>query len=677
MDAIGKGARAVALVGPAGAGKTSLAEALLFIAGAIPRQGAVSAGTSVGDSSPEARAREGSTELNLMRFTWKGDPYVLMDAPGSAGFMADAEMALSVADLALVVIDPDPARAPLVEPILRQLEASGLPHAIFVNKIDQARGNIQDLLEALQPLSAAALVARQIPIRAGERVAGFVDLALERAYHYQPGQRSEQVPLAAHLKEDEATARFHMLEQLADHDDTLLEQLLTDAVPSLDTIFGDLARETAAGLVVPVLFGSALNGFGVRRLLKMLRHDTPDAKATAGRLDIDGAAAAQLFKVWNGSTVGRLALARVFGAPLAEGAELVSSDGQMTRAGALFALQGGAASKVQRAEPGDIVGIAKVDSLRAGDRAGTGGKAPAPVPPIARAASNCALAIAVKDHKDEVRLSAALNRLAEEDPGLRWNQDEETHETLLHGLNDEHLAVALDRLKRRYGVAVSAHPPAVAYRETIRKPVTQHGRHKKQSGGHGQFGDVIIEIRPLERGEGFRFEDRISGGAVPKQWIPAVEQGVRDAMMKGPLGFRVVDVAVTLTDGSYHSVDSSELAFRTAGRIAMSGALGAAAPYLLEPIVHVTIETPGSAASRITSSLASRRGQMLGMTPRDGWSRWDIIEALLPMAELHGLEAELRSMSQGMARYEAHFDHLAELTGKHADAVVQRTHELS
>jgi elongation factor G len=282
------------------------------------------------------------------------------------------------------------------------------------------------------------------------------------------------------------------------------------------------------------------------------------------------------------------------------------------------------------------------------------------VAPIAWPIANCALAIAVTDHKDEVRLSTALNRLVEEDPGLRWGQDEESHDTLLHGVNDEHLAVALDRLKRRYGVAVSVRQPVVAFKETVRKPASQRGRHKKQSGGHGQYGDVIIEIRPLERGEGFRFEDRITGGAIPKQWIPAVEQGVCDAMMKGPLGFPVVDVAVALVDGSFHAVDSSELAFRTAGRMAMAEALATAAPYLLEPIAHVGIHTPGSATSRITSALASRRGQMLGVTPQEGWSRWDRIEALLPMAELHGLEAELRSLSQGMARYEARFDHLAE-----------------
>ena len=663
------GTRAVAIVGPAGTGKTSLSEALLFATGAIPRLGTVDAGNCVGDASAEARSRCGSTELNLMRFEWMDDGYVLIDAPGSNGFAADADKALALADLALVVIDPDPARAPLVEPTLRRLEALRLPHAIFVNKIDQARGRIEDLLAALQPLSGAALVARQIPIRKGERVEGFVDLALERAFHYLPGKRSEQIPLAEELRDEEASARFHMLEQLADHDDALLEQLLIDEVPRLDTIFGDLARETAAGLIAPVLFGSAQNGFGIGRLLKMLRHDTPGAASTAERLGIDKAA--EVFKISHGSNIGRLALARIFGAPLAEGAELVATDGNRMRAGSLFALQGGQTGKIARAEPGDIIGIAKLDAVQAGDRLGLAGRAPDPAQPVDRPVTNHALAIAARDHKDEVRLSTALNRLVEEDPALHWGTDEATRETLLHGLNDEHLNVVLARLKRRYGVEVSARPPSTAYKESIRKAVTQHGRHKKQSGGHGQFGDVIIEVRPLPRGEGFRFEDRITGGAIPRQWIPAVEMGVKDAMTSGPLGFPVVDVAVALVDGSFHSVDSSELAFRTAGRIAMAEALAGAAPYLLEPIAHVTVRAPGSAVSRITSAATSRRGQMLGITPIDGWSRWDQIELLLPEAELHGLETELRSLSQGMAHYEAYFDHLAEVNGKLASGIVK------
>ena len=670
----GTQSRSIALIGPAGAGKTSLAEAIMHISGAVSRQGSVEAGTSVGDASPEGRERGSSTELNLMQFEWMGDHFSIVDIPGSPSFADDAAIALNAVDLAIVVIDPDPARAPLAEPTLRKLERADVPHALFVNKIEQARGSIQDLLTALAPMSAAALVARQIPIRSGDRVDGFVDLALERAYHYETGKQSQQIALAEELKADESQARFHMLEQLADHDDVLLEQLLSDEQPSLQTIFADLAQETASGLIVPVLFGSAANGFGIRRLLKMLRHDTPAPAKTADRLGISGAAA-QVLKISHAATVGRLAIARLFGGSLQDGADLQDNGGQSLRAGGIFSLQGLATTKIATAEPGAIVGIAKIDTVKAGDLIGIAAKPGGNGLLAHRPATNCAVAIAAKDHKDEVRLSTALNRLAEEDHALHWSQDEASRETLLHGVSDEHLNVALARLKRRYGVAVSVQPPTIAYRESIRKTVTQRGRHKKQSGGHGQFGDVVLEVRPLERGEGLRFEERITGGAIPKQWIPAVEKGVHDAQAKGPLGFPVVDVAATLVDGSFHSVDSSELAFRTAGRIAMSDALAAASPYLLEPVAHVTIMTPGTASSRITSAVASRRGQMLRMTSREGWSAWDVIEVLLPEAGLQGLEAEIRSMSQGMAHFEAHFDHLAEVAPKLASSIVQRVKE--
>ncbi|HWH18328.1 MAG TPA: elongation factor G [Allosphingosinicella sp.] len=664
------GTRAVALVGPGGAGKTSLAEALLFASGAIDRQGSVDAGTSVGDASPEARARQGSTEINLCRFDFLGDRFALIDCPGSVGFSADGMLGIAAADLAVVVVDPDPDRAHLAEPALRQLEALGVPHAIFVNKIDQARGSIQALLEALQPMSASPLIARQIPIREGEKITGFVDLALERAFHYRPGKPSERTEIPADLAEREASERFHMLEQLADHDDILLEQLLMDETPDLPTVLADLARETRENLGVPVFFGSALNGFGVRRLMKALRHEAPAPAAAAERLGATGASAF-VFKISHGGSVGRLALARVFGGTLSEGTELKDRDGSPVRVGALFTLQGEKTAKLAKAEAGEIVAIAKTETVHAGDWLSASGNAAPTVRPDLPA-SNYALAITTRDRKDDVRLSTALHKLVEEDPSLSWEQDEAHHETRLKGVSDEHLKVTLAKLKRRYGVAVDSAQPTVGYKESIRKSVTQRGRHKKQSGGHGQFGDVVIELRPLARGEGFRFEERIHGGAVPRQYIPAVEQGVRDAMMKGPLGFPVVDVAVTLTDGSYHSVDSSELAFRTAGRIAMSEALAAAAPHLLEPVHRIVVTAPGSATSRITSAIASRRGQMLGMGPREGWSRWDRVEALMPESELQGLEAELRSLSQGLATFEAEFDHLAELNGKLAEEVVHR-----
>ncbi len=367
MQESGHGARAIALVGPAMAGKTSLAEALLHASGAIPRLGSVEGHSSVGDASPAARARGSSTELNCMHFDWMGDHYLLLDIPD----LANDEAALAAVDLALVVIDPDTAHAPLVEPTLRRLEALGIPHALFVNKIDQAHGSIEDLLAALQPMSTAALVARQIPILAGERVAGFVDLALERAYHYQPGKRSQHVPLAAHLKDDETAARFHMLEQLADHDDTLLEQLVSEEKPSLNTIFEDLTREMADGLVVPVLFGSALNGFGIRRLLKMLRHDTPLAAATAERLGIEGAAI-KVLKTLPGSKAGKLALARVFGGPCTAGNAMTGADGQTAQADTLFRLQGTATAKLVKAGPGDIVAIAESGAMQAGETLGIG-----------------------------------------------------------------------------------------------------------------------------------------------------------------------------------------------------------------------------------------------------------------------------------------------------------------
>ncbi|MEO7601852.1 MAG: elongation factor G [Sphingomicrobium sp.] len=662
-----KGTRVIALVGPAGAGKTSLAEALLFAAGATVRLGSTANGSSVGDSSPEARQRGGSTELNLLHFDYLGDHFAIIDCPGSIGFAADGAKALALADAAIVVVDPDPARAPLAAPALRALDELGIPHLIFVNRIDQAHGRIRDLLAALQPISVSPLIARQIPIREGDKVTGFVDLALERAFQYQPGKESSRIEIPDALADDEKKARTQMLEQLADHDDELLEQLLMDEVPEPEKIFTDLARETGENLGVSLLFGSALSAWGVRRLLKALRHEVPGPKAAADRLGVESPSL-HVFKIIHGA-IGRLALGRVLGGRIAEGSDLKSA-GDHARLGALFRVQGEKTGKIGEAADGDLVAVAKVDSVKSGEWIGAG-KLPPPID-IAMPARNCAVAIEPADRKDDVKLSSAIHRLVEEDSALIVEHDEANHELRLRGVNDEHLNAVIARLKRRYGVEVTTHPPAVGYRESIRKPVTQKGRHKKQSGGHGQFGDVIIELRPLSRGEGFRFEEKIHGGAIPKQYIPAVEDGVREAMVKGPLGFTVVDCAVTLIDGSYHTVDSSELAFRLAGRMAMHEALAAAHPHLLEPMHKLSVVCPSSATSRITSAIAGRRGQMLGLGPRDGWTGWDRIDAMIPEAELSGLEAELRSQSQGLATYEAEFDHLAELNGPIADRVIQQ-----
>src|SRR5215471_1867074 len=611
-----KGTRVIALVGPAGAGKTSLAEGMLFAAGATDRLGSTANGSSIGDSSPEARQRGGSTELNLYNFEYLGDQFAILDCPGSIGFAADGARALAIADVAIVVVDPDPARAPLAAPALRALDELGIPHLIFVNRIDQAHGRVRDLLSALQPMSVSPLIARQIPIWDGEKVSGFVDLALEYAFKYRDGKESERIEIPAELHDREIEARTHMLEQLADHDDELLEQLLMDQAPTREKVLQDLARETGDNLGVSVLFGSANSSWGVRRLLKAMRHEAPAPQGTANRLGVSDPSL-YVFKIIHGS-IGRLALSRVVGGRIAEGSDLKADDGEHARLGALFTVQGEKTNKVGEARDGDIIAVAKIDSVKTGQWLGAG-KLPSAVD-VEYPARNCAIAIEPSDRKDDVKLSGALQRLGEEDAALVIEHDDANHEIRLRGVNDEHLNTVLGRLKRRFGVEVKSHTPSVGYRESIRKPVTQKGRHKKQSGGHGQFGDVIIEVKPLPRGSGFVFEEKIHGGSVPKQWIPAVEEGVVEAMIKGPLGFQVVDCSVTLVDGSYHSVDSSELAFRLAGRIAMHEALTNAQPHLLEPMHKLTVVCPSSATSRITSAIAGRRGQMLGMGPRDGWA---------------------------------------------------------
>ena len=657
--------RAIALIGPNGSGKTTLFESLLHVSGATTQPG------SIGDTSPEAKAAGQTVELNLAGFEFMDDRYAVIDCPGSVEFACEMDCGLPAADLALVVIDPDPERAALLQPYLREVEQLGVPHAIFVNKIDQARVRVEDLLAALQPLSTTPLVARQIPIWKEDHVSGFIDLALERAFVYRTGKESEQVDIPEDLIGEEADARFHMLEQMADFDDELMEQLLSDVTPSRDAIFADLVKEIRDGQITPVFFGSAQQSFGVRRLLKALRHDTPGPEVAAARIGAEGPSA-YVMKTSHAGQAGKLAYARVFGGALADGAELTLPGGDRGRVSGLFAIQGQATRKIASAQAGDIVALGKIEEAHAGDllSAGKQGRA-AKVEPIARHPLY-ELAIATRDRKDDVRLSGALAKLIEEDVGLKLVHDAEAHEMRLAGQGDSHLRIALDRLRRRYGVEVATQMPATPYKETIKKGVTQRGRHKKQTGGHGQFGDVVIEIRPLGRGEGFQFIDKITGGVVPRQWIPAVEQGVRDAMERGPLGFPVVDVAVTLIDGSYHSVDSSEMAFRQAGRLAMSEALQQANPILLEPIEKLTIYAPSATTAKINSAISSRRGQILGFDSRPGWKGWDAIQVYLPHHERQDFIMELRSLTQGLGSFETGFDHMVELTGRKADEVSQK-----
>jgi len=667
------GPRLIAIVGPFQSGKTSLLEGILARGGALARQGAVREGTSVGDSSSEARSHAMSVEPNVASVDYMGDRLTFFDCPGSIEFIHDMHPALPVCDAAVVVCEADPRKIPALQVILRELEELGLPRILFLNKIDQGSGGLRETLELLQPASRTPLLLRQIPVWENGVATGFVDLALERAFVYRESAPSEVIEMPAGVVQEEKHARYSMLEKLADYDDALMEQLLSDLDPPKDLVFDDLARELREGHVVPVLMGSATEGHGVTRLLKAVRHEAPAIGHTRKRLGIDdsGPALAQVIRTVHTAHGGKLSLSRVLRGAFADGATVINSRGVEERIGGLARMTGASSAKVARAEEGDTVAFARLEDLATGDRFAEGKVAPAaaelpPPPPPTQA-----FAIKVKDRKDEVRLAAAFAKLCEEDPALSFVQDAEMSEMKLYGQGEMHLRVTTERLADRFGVTIHTHKPTVAYRETIRDAVTVRGRHKKQSGGHGQFGDVVVEVGPRGRGEGFAFAERVHGGAVPRQYFSSVEAGAKDAMARGPLGFPVVDVSVTLTDGSYHTVDSSDMAFRAAGRIALDEALAKARPVLLEPILSVTIYVPSDALARASALVSSRRGQILGFEPREGWKGWEALRALIPEAEIGDLIIELRSATSGVGAFETKFDHLAELSGKAADHVVE------
>ena len=665
----GRTARCIAIVGPYLSGKTTLLEAILARTGAITRQGKTADKTTIGDASEEAREHGMSVELNVADTEFLGDRFTFIDCPGSIEFQHESTGALAVADAALVVCEPDPKRVPALQLILKQLDDRGIPHFLFLNKIDSFDARVRDVLTVLQPASGKPLVLRQIPIWENGIATGFVDLALERAFLYREHAPSEVMEVPQGLEERKREARFQMLEKLADYDDELMEQLLTDMEPPRDRVFDGLAKDLKQGLICPVLLGSAENGNGIVRLLKALRHEAPFVAATVDRLGLKGtASAAQIIKTSYTPHGGKLSVGRVLAGEFGDGTVVKGASGEERIAG-VFSLLGETPRKRGTATAGETVAFGRLEHIKTGETiTADDGTARIAVPPTPEPVYG--VAVTIKDRKDEVKLSSALSKLVEEDPALVVEHNQDTHQMLLLGQGEMHLRVATERLMRKYGVAVDRKRRLIPYKETIRKSVTVRGRHKKQSGGHGQFGDVVIEIQPLSRGKGFTFAETIVGGAVPRNYIPSVEIGVTDYLKAGPLGFPVVDVAVTLKDGSYHTVDSSDMAFRQAGRIAMSEGMPQCNPVLLEPIMHVEIAVPNEATARITGLIPQRRGQILGFNAREGWPNWDLVQAQIPAAEMDDLIIELRSATQGVGTFTARFDHLQELTGKLADQVL-------
>ena len=667
------GPRCIAIVGPFQSGKTTLLEAILARTGAVPRQGTVEAGTTVGDGSREARDHRMGVELSVATASFMGESFTFIDCPGSIEFIHDMRAALPVVDAAIVVCEPDEKKVAQLQLILRELEEQKIPHFLFLNKIDKSDKRVRETLAILQPASRVPLLLRQIPIWRNGIVSGFVDLALERAHVYKEHAPSEVIELSGEDLEREKTARFTMLETLADHDDELMEQLLEDIPPPRDRVFDDLSKELREGQVLPVLIGVATRSNGVLRLLKALRHEAPNVEATAKRLGVKGAngdAVAYVVKTLNTAHGGKLSLARVLAGQAGDGTTFATGEREAGRVSGVFKLMGQNTEKRGAAQAGETVAFGKLDHAATGDTLSTGKTAHAALPSVEASSPVLSVAIAAKERKDDVKLGQALHKLAEEDPSIKVVHNADAHEVILWGQGEMHLRVATERLTERFGIALEKRKPSVGYRETIRKPVTQRGRHKKQSGGHGQFGDVVLEIRPQPRGSGFTFEDKITGGVVPRNYIPSVEEGVIDGLKEGPLGFPVVDVSVTLIDGSYHTVDSSDQAFRTAGRIGVVEGLPQCQPVLLEPIHLVEIVCPNDATAKINAILSGRRGQILGFDTRENWSGWDTVRAQMAEAEIGDLIIEIRSATAGVGSFTFKFDHMAELTGRTADQIV-------
>lgn len=660
--------RNVAIVGPYLSGKTTLLESLLFVTGAISRKGNVKDGNTVGDSANEGRDRRMSVEISTANTEYENTRFIFIDCPGSVEFAQETYHGLMGVDAAIVVCEPIKERVLTLAPLFKFLDDWEIPHIVFVNKMDRANIHVLETLNALKAVSSRPLVLHQYPIMQGEQLTGFIDMVTEKAYQYHPGAPADSITFPENLKAEEHLARAEMLETLANFDDHLLEELLDDIEPPQEEIFKDLKLELGADLVVPVFFGVAEQDFGVRPLLEALLREAPEPETTMERRlgTISDTPVAQVLKTFYTPQGGKLSLVRVWQGTLTDGIVLNG-----VRAGGLYRLMGQQQQSINQAVAGEIVALSRLEGIKTGETISTNSQIK-PLPKAEQLEPVFALAITPEKRNDEVKLSTAITKLLEEDPALAWEQHDDTHEVILWGQGEIHLQVALDRLRRKYNLSMSTHLPQVPYKETIRKPVNSiHGRYKHQSGGHGQFGDVYLNIQPLPRGEGFNFHEKIVGGVVPKQYIPGVEMGVREFLSHGPLGFPMVDVAVTLTNGSYHTVDSSEQAFKQAARLAMQMGVTQAQPTLLEPILKVDVNTPSEFTSKVLQLLTGRRGQILGYEGRHDWQGWDNISAYLPQAEMQDFIVELRSLTLGVGSFHWEQDHLQEVPEKLAERILQ------
>jgi elongation factor G len=674
--------RNIVLVGHGGSGKSSLAEAMLFTSGAITRLGRVDEGNTVTDFDPDEVRRKMSLSLSLAYCEWQDHKINILDTPGFADFVGEVRSGLHVADAAVFVISAVAGVEVQAEIFWRQADKYALPRLIFVNKMDRENADFEAAVKSINQRLGTNAVAVQIPIGAADKFGGFIDLIAMKAFVFSEGGLSEQ-EVPAQLAPISLSYRERLIEATAESDDSLLENYLEGQELTTEELTKGLRVGAVRGNLIPIVCGSALKNAGVSLLLDTILHtlpsplDAPQIKGINPKTETEETRKPEenepfsslVFKTIVDPYIGKLNIFRAYSGTLSSDSHVLNASKDKTeRIGQLLGLQGKKQEPIGKLSAGDFAAVAKLqetgtgDTLCQADRPIILPKPEFPEPVISTA-------IRPKSKGDEDKLSTALSKLQEEDPTFSVHREGELRQTILSGMGDTHLELIVDRLKRKFGVEAEQETLKTPYRETIRSKVQAQGKHKKQTGGHGQFGDAWIEIEPLERGKGFEFVNKIFGGAIPRQYIPAVEKGVREAMVEGHLaGYPVVDVRVTLNDGSYHPVDSSEMAFKLAGSLAFRNAVTKADPVLLEPVLGVEVRVPDAYMGDIIGDLNSKRGKILGMEPLDGEQ---IIRAQVPAAEMSKYANDLRSVTQGRGTFKVEFSHYEEVPGHISQRIIE------
>jgi len=676
--------RNVAIVAHGGSGKTSLTEAMLFDCQATTRLGKVDDGTTTTDFDPDEIKRKISINLSLASCQWQGHKITFLDTPGFADFIGEVKSALRVTDGAIVVLSAVSGVEVQSEIVWRFLEERKLPRLIFINKLDRENADVDKVLGMIRDLLGSTPLPIQIPIGTGEAFQGVIDLVKMKAITF-PGSKPEEGEIPAELRDEASAQQEKLIEKVAESSDELLEKYLEGTELTHEEISRGLRTATLNGNLVPILWGSATKNLGIQPLLdKIVDYlpsplDRPEASGLNPKTEqeerrkpkVDEPFSALVFKTIVDPYIGKLNLFRVYSGRLTADSQIYNSTRERTeRVGHIFTLHGKRQEEVKEVGPGEIAAVAKLQETGTNDTL-CDPNYPIRLGPVEFPAPQISAAIEPKTKGDEDKLSTSLLKLTEEDLTLTVRRDHEIKQTIVSAMGEAHLDIVIDRLKRKFDVEAQLEKPRIPYKETIRTSAKAQGKYKKQSGGRGQYGDAWLEIEPLERGKGFEFVNKIFGGAIPKQYIPAVEKGVRETMAEGVLaGYPVIDLRVTLYDGSYHEVDSSELAFKIAGSLAFKNAVSQANPVLLEPIMSLEVIVPENYTGEIMGDLNSKRGKILGIEPAG--NHLQSVKALVPLAEMSKYANDLRSITKGRGTFKMEFSHNEEVPGNLSEKIIEQ-----